>query len=176
MDQLHRRLLVVVAGLAFAALAGLVVLWPPAGSTWSGPSPGIAPPPLVDAIVRSAELVDCPERDFVAVIPPCVIARLEVVEGRHAGAVFEVDTGEQGYTAFAVGDRLKVGDAAMPGGQPNFYVQDYARLGALGWLFALFAAAVVRGRPPAVAALPHEDEAWLHALRGAAGPPAPDEG
>jgi uncharacterized membrane protein len=138
MDTLHARLLAVVAVLTVAAVVGMVVLWP-----GRPPQPATAPTPLVDGVVRSAQVVECPSEALVPVRPPCVRAEIEVLEGPGAGATVDVDTGEQGYPAFEVGDHVRVGDSTPPGGEPSYYVQDYARLGPLTVLLGLFIVAVL---------------------------------
>ncbi|MBA3373190.1 MAG: YibE/F family protein [Actinomycetota bacterium] len=138
MDTLHARLLAVVAVLTVAAVVGMVVLWP-----GRPPQPATAPTPLVDGVVRSAQVVECPSEALVPVRPPCVRAEIEVLEGPGAGATVDVDTGEQGYPAFEVGDHVRVGDSTPPGGEPSYYVQDYARLGPLTLLLGLFVVAVL---------------------------------
>jgi len=138
MDTLHARLLAVVAVLTVAAVVGMVVMWP-----GRPPQPATAPTPLVDGVVRSAQVVECPSEALVPVRPPCVRAEIEVLEGPGAGATVDVDTGEQGYPAFEVGDHVRVGDSTPPGGEPSYYVQDYARLGPLTLLLGLFVVAVL---------------------------------
>ncbi|CAN5604052.1 hypothetical protein BH24ACT14_BH24ACT14_16520 [soil metagenome] len=138
MDTLHARLLAVVAVLTVAAVVGMVVLWP-----GRPPQPATAPTPLVDGVVRSAQVVECLSEALVPVRPPCVRAEIEVLEGPGAGATVDVDTGEQGYPAFEVGDHVRVGDSTPPGGEPSYYVQDYARLGPLTLLLGLFVVAVL---------------------------------
>lgn len=138
--RLHRRLLAVVAALTLASGVGLVLLWP-------APTPRAeASNPLVDGVVRAVEVVPCPADTLVPVRPPCVLAEVEVLQGPDAGARFSVDTGEQGYPAFAVGERVKVVASQGPDGTV-LAVADYDRIGALNWLLGLFVVAVlVAGR------------------------------
>jgi len=136
-SALHRRLLVVVGVLTVAALAGMVLLWPPAAST-----PTAAPTPSYDGVVRSAEVIDCPTDALTRPRPPCVRAVVEVLDGPDAGATIEVDTGEQGYPSFAAGERVVVVASEGPDGTV-LAIADYNRAGALGWLVGLFVVAVL---------------------------------
>ena len=136
--MIHRWLLGVVAVLLIVAAAGMVLLWP------STPGEAESVEPLLDGVVRSAVEIACPEDPLVPVEPPCLQVEIEVVEGSGAGTTFEVDTGEQGFPPFSVGGRVKVGQAAAAEGDaPLYYVQDFARLGSLAWLFGLFVVVVL---------------------------------
>ncbi len=138
---LHRRLLVVVGVLTVLAAAGMVALWPR-----DGLASGVAPAPLLDGVVTSVEVIDCPDDAFTPPQPPCVLASVEVLTGPESGASFEVDTGEQGYPPFRAGERVKVSASEGPEGSV-FGVADYDRLGSLGWLLGLFVVVVlVAGR------------------------------
>lgn len=137
MQRLHRRLLVLVMLLTVGAVAGMVALWPS-----RQPPAQQQGEPLVDGIVRSARVVDCPSDNLVPVMPPCLLVTVEVLDGQAAGHQFDVNTGEQGTPPFAAGERVKV--AASEGPDGLFYtVADYNRLGSLGWLVGLFVAAVL---------------------------------
>jgi len=137
MDTLHRRLLALVAVLAVGSAVGVVLLWPA-----SAPPAQAPPAPLVDAVVRGATQIDCPQENFVPIRPPCLLAEVEVVEGPEAGLRFDVDTGETGAPPFDVGDRLKV--YGSPGPDGVFYaVADYDRLSTMAWLVGLFVVAVL---------------------------------
>jgi len=137
MDRVHRKLLALVALLAVGSAVGVVLLWPAAR-----PAPQAPPAPLVDAVVRSATEIDCPEEDFVPIRPPCLLAEVEIVEGPDAGLRFDVDTGQTGAPPFNVGDRVKVYGSPDPDGV--FYsVADYDRLSTMGWLVGLFVVTVL---------------------------------
>ena len=137
-NSVHLWLLAVVAAFAGTAVVGMVVLWP-------GPSPESPDAePLFDGIVRSATEIPCPADPLLPVDPPCLRVEIEVMEGDGAGTIFELDTGEQGFPPFSVGDRVRVARAATANGDaPMYYVQDFARLAPLTWLFAVFVAVVL---------------------------------
>lgn len=136
--MIDRVLLGIVALLTVAAVGGVILLWP------DGVAAPVDQEPLVDGVVRSAVDVPCPQDPFFVVRPPCLQVQIEVLQGEGAGTTFQVDTGEQGFPPFSVGDRVKVGRADSPeGAETLFYVQDFARLVPLGWLFALFTVVVL---------------------------------
>lgn len=136
--MIHRWLLGIVTVLTVAAVTGMVVLWPD-----QPPEPEPVEP-LVDGVVRSAAEIRCPTDPLVPVDPPCLQVEIEVVEGEGAGTTFDVDTGEQGFPPFSVGDRVKVGRAATAEGEPSlYYVQDFARLRPLLVLSGVFLVVVL---------------------------------
>lgn len=136
----HRVLLVVVAAMTLAAVAGMVALWP------EGP----APPDDDPAAVRGEELVDatllevarvaCEDRTGLLPDAVCVqmTARVDA-SGRIVRIEMTDDTGD----TFSPGQRVRVALVRTPGQPAAHYVADFQRSTPLLVLSGLFVAAVV---------------------------------
>ena len=149
-QRVRLLLAALLAPCALAALVGLVLLWPSAG------------PPAVTAATQqqpvrgdvvAAQAADCTEGDGQRA---CAEITVRMSDGPQAGQeLVSVLPVEPGTPRFAVGDPVVL---AWSGGDPadptSYQVVDFQRGGALGWLAALFAAAVlVLGRWRGLAAL-----------------------
>jgi uncharacterized membrane protein len=136
----HRQLLVVVGVLLAATVAGLVVLWPSAE-----PLPG-AEAPMEDLVTGEVLVVDhrAGEPDPVFGGPGgSVVVTVRVLDGPDEGLVTDLEVSPEGYPEFAVGDRLALAPAEVPGSEVRYYITDFQRLPALAWLLGLFVLAVV---------------------------------
>ncbi len=139
-----------LAPCALAALVGLVLLRPTGG-----------PPPTADRAAQqpvrgevvAVRAADCAPGDGQAA---CTELRVNLADGPRAGRdLLQVVPREPGTPRFTVGDPVVLG---WSGGDPDdaasYQVVDFQRGGALTWLAALFAAAVLLlGRWRGLAAL-----------------------
>jgi uncharacterized membrane protein len=140
-----------LAPFALAALVGLVLLRP--GATPATTSAAAAAQTPVRGDVVAAQAADCTEGDGRGA---CAEVTVRMTDGPKAGQeLVSVLPVEPGTPRFAVGDPVVLG---WSGGDPedpaSYQILDFQRGGALGWLAALFAAAVlVLGRWRGLAAL-----------------------
>jgi uncharacterized membrane protein len=135
---------------AVAALVGLVLLRPTGGPP---PTTAAAMQQPVRGDVVAAQAADCVPGDGQAA---CTALLVHMTDGPRAGRdLVQVVPREPGTPRFTVADPVVL---AWSGGNPDdpasYQVSDYQRGGALGWLAALFAAAVLLlGRWRGLAAL-----------------------
>jgi uncharacterized membrane protein len=136
---IHRRLLVLVAGLLAITLVGMVALWPRAGDL-----PATEPPAeeLVDARVEALERVDGGADPLTGRSAEFVVVTVEILEGSRAGDVVVIEALAEGYPEFTVGDRVQLATAEFEG-EAQYYLADFRRLPTLAMLVALFVAAVL---------------------------------
>ncbi len=149
-----RRVRLLLAALlvpcALAALVGLVLLRPVGGPP---PTAGPSVQQPVRGEVVATEAADCTPGDGQAA---CVELRIRLSDGPRAGRdLLQVVPREPGTPRFAVGDPVVLGWSGVdPDDATSYQVVDFQRGGALGWLAALFAAAVLLlGRWRGLAAL-----------------------
>lgn len=142
MERTHRRLLVAVAMLVALTGVGMYALWPAAT-----PAPEGVDVPLYEGVVRSAESYECPTVDPVLQIErttPCQRVEVEIATGPEAGTTFDIDTGEEDYPFFEVGDELQIGVSSPEGAaERTYYVNDFIRGTPLVVLVVLFVAATL---------------------------------
>jgi uncharacterized membrane protein len=137
--SIHRRLLVLVAGLLAITLIGMVVLWPRAGDL---PEFEPAAEELVDARVEALERVDAGADPLTGRDAEFLVVTVEILDGPSAGEMVVIEALADGYPDFAVGDRVKLAVAEFDG-EPQYYLADFRRLPTLGVLVGLFVAAVL---------------------------------
>jgi uncharacterized membrane protein len=136
----HRQLLVVVGILLAVTVAGLVVLWPSADPL---PGPEV---PMEDLVTGEVLVVEHREGEPDPVFGGpggSVVVTVRVLDGPDEGLVVDLEVSPEGYPDFAVGDRLALAPADVPGSEVRYYITDFQRLPALTWLLALFVLAVV---------------------------------
>lgn len=157
-----RRVRILLAALlvpaAIATLVGLVLLWP-SGPAATASSPAALTRP-VRAQVTETRATPCDPNAAPASVGPagrsCVGVVVHMTDGPRAGRdLVQIVPREPGTPVFAVGDAVVLG---WSGGNPDdpgsYQIVDFQRGTALGWLAALFAAAVlVLGRWRGLAAL-----------------------
>ena len=140
-SNLQRVLAGIVVLAAVATAVGLALLWPPQL---------VAPAdvdPLVSGRVLSVEIID----DGVDVFPGesalgstgTILLIVEVIEGDARGRIVDVELAGEGYPDFRVGDVVELLPSFIPGQGEAWFVTDIRRLGALGWLLALFVGGVL---------------------------------
>ena len=141
----------VVGALLAATLIGLVVLWPPAGTSarlGRGADLG-TPVSLVNATVVAAPVVPCRSAvPGMALTCRDVTARLDSGPEKGQTTTLDITEGPDQPTLRA-GDRIVLGRAADPGAEVAYYFSDYQRrlpLLALGLLFAVAVVALARWR------------------------------
>ena len=132
-------LAVLLAPCALAALVGLVLLRPTGGPT---PTPQATAQQPVRGEVIGTEVADCAEGDGQQA---CTAVTVHLDDGPRAGNELEqVVPREPGTPVFTVGDPVVV---SWSGGDPDdpasYQLVDFQRGASLGWLAALFAAAVL---------------------------------
>lgn len=131
--------IVVLAALATAV--GLALLWPPRL---------VAPAdlePLVSGRVLSIEVIDGGVDAFPgeSALGPTALLLLvvEVLDGEALGRIVDVELAGEGYPDFRVGDVVELVPSFIPGEGEAWFVADIRRVGALGWLLALFVGGVL---------------------------------
>jgi uncharacterized membrane protein len=131
--------IVVLAALATAV--GLALLWPPQL---------VAPAdlePLVSGRVLSIEVIDGGVDAFPgeSALGPTALLLLvvEVLDGDALGRIVDVQLAGEGYPDFRVGDVVELVPSFIPGEGEAWFVADIRRVGALGWLLALFVGGVL---------------------------------
>jgi uncharacterized membrane protein len=138
---LWRLLTSIVALAAVGVLVGIALLWP-----------GDLAPDFDDQqeLVRGRVL-------YVEVVEPVdpgsdlspidagglIIMDVEVLDGPEAGRVLALDLPAEGYPEFRVGDIVDLLEASIPGQDAAWFVTDFRRLGALGWLGLVFIGGVL---------------------------------
>jgi uncharacterized membrane protein len=142
-DRLDRALVAVVVVAAIAALAAIVLLWP--GDVRESIDDQ---PDLIAARVLAVERVLLPEPPADAPFSPLdasglILLLVELLEGPDAGLVLDLDLPAEGYPDFRVGDVVELLPASVPGEGTVYFVTDFRRTGALGWLLVAFAGAVL---------------------------------
>jgi len=139
------RLAVVLAAIVGAAalgvLVGMAVLWPG----------DLAPDfddqqELVRGRVLYVEVVAA--ADPGSALSPLdagglIVMDVEVLDGPEAGRVLALDLPAEGYPEFRVGDVVDLLQASVPGQDDVWFVTDFRRLGALGWLGLVFVGGVL---------------------------------
>jgi uncharacterized membrane protein len=136
----HRRLLVAVAVLLVATLVGLVLLWPRAADL---PDAGQPLDDVVTGEVLDAEVVPGEPDPDLGTSGDLAVVTVEVLEGVDTGRVIELTVAADGYPEFTTGDRLALAPAEIPDSDVEYFITDFERLPTLGWLVALFVAAVL---------------------------------
>ena len=143
-------LAVLLAPCAVAALVGLVLLRPTGGPP---PTAAAATQQPVRGEVVAAQRADCSPGDGEAA---CAGLTVRMADGPRAGRdLVQLVPVEPGTPRFAVGDPVVLGwSGGNPDDPASYQVIDFQRGGALGWLAALFAGAVLLlGRWRGLAAL-----------------------
>jgi uncharacterized membrane protein len=142
----HRRLLIVVAVLAVAAVGGIVWLWPDGE---------LAEPPddLEDLIlgeISAFQEYEGEPSEFDEDLSPFggslrrADVDVEVQEGPDEGMVVTLeDLPLDGYPDLAVGDRVLLDRAGTPDGETQYFITDFQRTPTLWLLLGLFVLAVV---------------------------------
>lgn len=132
----HRAMLAVVAVVVVATLAGLVALWPPPAEL-----PAQVGGERVRAEVTGLEVThEDPWRPGERYANVTV----ELTSGTESGRVVDLeDVPLSAFPPFAVGDRLELERSGVAGSSMEFYIRDFRRLPALGWLLGVFVLAVL---------------------------------
>jgi uncharacterized membrane protein len=139
--MLQRVLAGIVVLAAIATAVGVALLWPPR----------LAEPadvePLVSGRVLSVEVIADAADAFLGESAlgstSLILLVVEVLEGTAAGRVIDVELAGEGYPEFRVGDVVELLPSFIPGQGEAWFVADIRRLGALGWLLALFVGGVL---------------------------------
>jgi uncharacterized membrane protein len=138
---LHRVLTGIVVLAALLTALGVALLWPPQ-LVEPGPQQ-----PLVPGRVLSVERLEDAATPFPGESPLGATGLLrltvEILDGDARGRVVELELGEEGYPEFRVGDVVELLPSFIPGQGDVWFVADFRRIGALGWLLALFVGAVL---------------------------------
>jgi uncharacterized membrane protein len=132
-------MLVVVAVLALAVVAGAALLWPegrPAGS----PAAGQQGTRLVAATLIRVQTTPCEQADPAAPGSTCIKVQAQLAEG---GRRIAFDTTDPTGQTFHVGQRVKLAVQEQEGQDPYYNIQDLERTQPMLLLAALFAAAVI---------------------------------
>ena len=143
----HRGLLVIVAALAVASIAGMIALWPDADRLPD------APEELEDLIV--AEIVAFEEYEAdpgevddgfepFGASPRRANVEVALLDGPDAGdRVTLEDLPLDGYPDLAVGDRVTLDRAGVPDSDVQYFITDFQRTPMLLLLLGVFVAAVI---------------------------------
>jgi uncharacterized membrane protein len=139
-SRAHRQLLVVVGLLLATTLAGLILLWPSADPL---PPPGGPVEDLVSGEVVAVEAREGEPDPVFGGPGGTLVVTVRILDGPDEGLVTDLEVSPEGYPPFTVGDRLALAPAEVPGSDVRYFITDFQRLPALGWLLALFVAAVI---------------------------------
>ena len=136
----HRALLVVVAVLALAVLAGAAMLWPddrPARSPTAGQQDTTR---LVAATLTRVQTTPCEQADPAAPGSTCIKVQAQLADD---GRRVAFDTTDPTGRTFRVGQRVKLAVQEQEGQAPYYNIQDLERTQPMLLLAALFVAAVI---------------------------------
>ena len=136
-----RVLEALVLVLALASILAMSLLWPRADDL----PPGLpSEMELVAAEVLGVAVIEGVADPFgQGDVGTLLIVTARLLEGPDAGRVVDLEVMPEGYPPFAVGDRIELLPADVPGSDIEFFVTDFRRLPALAWLVALFVVAVL---------------------------------
>ncbi|MDP9208978.1 MAG: YibE/F family protein, partial [Actinomycetota bacterium] len=135
----HRAMLVMVAVLALAVLAGAVMLWPRGEAKRPAVAGQEDPTRLVSATLTQVQQVPCKEADPGLPGSTCIKVEAQLVDGK----VVSFDTTDPTGASFRAGQQVRVSVLEQEG-QPTFYnIRDLERTRPILVLVALFALAVV---------------------------------
>jgi uncharacterized membrane protein len=138
-SRLHLRLLVAVGLILVATVAGLIVLWPPAAP--SGPLQEPLSPPVAARITEVT--TSTADGDASARRASLAVVTVELLDAPWTGEVHTLaPVSTEVHPVLRAGDRLLLERVRTADGE-EFFIRDLDRLPALGWLVALFGAAVV---------------------------------
>ncbi len=146
-SRTHRRLLIVVAVLAVAAVGGMIALWPVAEQLPD------APEELEDLVLGEIvgfEVYEGEPSEFDEEIAPFggsqrrADVEVELLDGADAGELVTLrDLPLDGYPDLAVGDRVTLDRAGVPGSDAEYFITDFQRTPMLLLLLGLFVVAVL---------------------------------
>lgn len=155
------RVLIAVTLLPLIALTAIatVLLWPDQRRQEVPSSLGISAP-LVNGTVTRVESGPCPDDPSMNI---CDTVTFEVTSGPDKGRTAVAPSPRSvGTPKFEVHDKIVLGRTEVPGGQATYYISDYQRKPALGWLALAFALTVVIiGRWRGIGALIGLGFTWL---------------
>ena len=135
----HRAMLVMVAVLALAVLAGAVMLWPRGEAKRPAVAGQEDPTRLVSATLTQVQQVPCKEADPGLPGSTCIKVEAQLVDGK----VVSFDTTDPTGASFRAGQQVRVSVLEQEG-QPTFYnIRDLERTRPILVLVALFDLAVV---------------------------------
>lgn len=137
MGKPHRVLLAVVGLVCVIAIAGGVLLRPPAARDVDAPTADSAT--LHDATLTGVAQVDTEAGAGLAQDTQTLKITAVLADGREVAMEMVDETGNM----FSVGQRVRVAEAVGPDGEASFYVNDIQRSRPLLILFALFLLAVL---------------------------------
>lgn len=138
---LARGLAAIVGVAAVGVLVGMAILWP------GDLAPAVDDQQeLVRGRVLYVEVVEA--ADPGSVLSPLdagglIVMDVEVLDGPETGRVLALDLPAEGYPEFRVGDVIDLLQASIPGQEDVWFVTDFRRLGALGWLGLVFVGGVL---------------------------------
>ncbi len=136
----HRRLLVVVAVVLVATIAGLIALWPSADDL---PERDVPVGELVAAEVRAAQFLPGDVDPVTGRQGDMVLLSLRVLEGDDAGEIVNLEVFAEGYPDFEVGDEVNLALVQVGEDTFEYYVNDFQRIPTLRLLLGIFIAAVL---------------------------------
>jgi uncharacterized membrane protein len=135
----HRAMLVVVAVLALAVLAGAVMLWPHGEARRPAVAGQEDPTRLVSATLTQVQQVPCKEADPGLPGSTCIKVEARLDDGKQV----RFDTTDPTGASFRAGQQVRLSVLEQEG-QPAFYnIRDLERTRPILVLVALFALAVV---------------------------------
>lgn len=129
-----------VGVLIVVTVAGMVWLWPRAGSL---PEFGPAPEPYVDGVVVTVEPYQAEADPDYGVSGEAAIFTVDVVSGPDRGDTVTIDTLTDGLPPIEPGDQVKLIRSSVEGQPTQYFIGDFKRTGALWWLAALFVLVVL---------------------------------
>ncbi len=140
LPAIHRRMLLVVAGLLVLTLVGMVALWPRADDL---PGAEAEVPDLVTAEVVAVEtILDDPD-PALGGSGELLVVTLELLGGDEVGELVDLEVVPEGYPPFVVGDRVELDRVLIDGEEPAWFIVDFRRLPTLWLLLGLFVLAVI---------------------------------
>jgi uncharacterized membrane protein len=135
----HRLLLMVVAMLGLAVLAGGVALWPRGEVAQPAAAGQEDPTRIVAATLTRLSEVPCEQPDPAAPRSTCVEVEAELADGRRVSFETTDPTGD----TFRVGQRVKLAELEQEGQATLYTIRDLERTRPMLVLVALFVLAVV---------------------------------
>jgi uncharacterized membrane protein len=133
-------MLVAVALLALAVLAGAVALWPDGRPARSAGSNQADPTRVVPATLTRVTTTPCEQPDPAAPESTCVKVEAQLADG---GRRVAFETTDPTGRSFHAGQRVKLAVLEQEGQAPYYNIQDLERTRPLVLLAALFVAAVI---------------------------------
>jgi len=136
----HRRLLVVVALVLVATVAGLIALWPSADQL---PAPDAPVGDVVAAEVRAVQILPGEVDPITGSRGDIALLSLRITEGDEQGDIVNLEVFADGYPEFEEGDQVTLALVQVGEDLYEYYVNDFQRTPTLRLLLGIFIAAVL---------------------------------